>query len=230
MQIIKSRQFHPSIQVRLETCASVRMTCRVSRPGVAAGTSFGKRCVSAVIKLMTDLQTGRIDLSNLEQSAAPDRRSQHTGRRQQSAVRTSRRGFRRSRCRWVSREDNTLPAGLQFLGRPWDERHTHSPRLCVRAGHTSSERACTAALTPEVALTGIGAIGGVFRTADSSANDFYRNSGYVQQSANLPIHQSSNDRILVFAGVAQLVRARGSYPRSPGFKSLHRHHFCASFR
>ena len=26
-------------------------------------------------------------------------------------------------------------------------------------------------------------------------------------------------------GVAQLVRARGSYPRSPGFKSLHRHHF-----
>ncbi len=26
------------------------------------------------------------------------------------------------------------------------------------------------------------------------------------------------------AGVAQLVRARGSYPRSPGFKSLHRHH------
>lgn len=27
-----------------------------------------------------------------------------------------------------------------------------------------------------------------------------------------------------YAGVAQLVRARGSYPRSPGFKSLHRHH------
>ena len=26
------------------------------------------------------------------------------------------------------------------------------------------------------------------------------------------------------AGVAQLVRARGSYPRRPGFKSLHRHH------
>jgi hypothetical protein len=26
-------------------------------------------------------------------------------------------------------------------------------------------------------------------------------------------------------GVAQLVRARGSYPRCPGFKSLHRHHF-----
>ena len=27
------------------------------------------------------------------------------------------------------------------------------------------------------------------------------------------------------AGVAQLVRARGSYPRCPGFKSLHRHHY-----
>src|SRR3990170_3138224 len=27
------------------------------------------------------------------------------------------------------------------------------------------------------------------------------------------------------AGVAQLVRARGSYPRCPGFKSLHRHQF-----
>ncbi len=30
-------------------------------------------------------------------------------------------------------------------------------------------------------------------------------------------------RIDRYAGVAQLVRARGSYPRSPGFKSLHRH-------
>ena len=30
---------------------------------------------------------------------------------------------------------------------------------------------------------------------------------------------------LVRGGVAQLVRARGSYPRRPGFKSLHRHHF-----
>ena len=30
---------------------------------------------------------------------------------------------------------------------------------------------------------------------------------------------------VTFAGVAQLVRARGSYPRCPGFKSLHRHHF-----
>ncbi len=27
-----------------------------------------------------------------------------------------------------------------------------------------------------------------------------------------------------FAGVAQLVRASGSYPLGPGFKSLHRHH------
>ena len=31
-------------------------------------------------------------------------------------------------------------------------------------------------------------------------------------------------KICRFAGVAQLVRARGSYPRCPGFKSLHRHH------
>ena len=35
----------------------------------------------------------------------------------------------------------------------------------------------------------------------------------------------SSDIINVPAGVAQLVRARGSYPRCPGFKSLHRHHF-----
>ena len=42
----------------------------------------------------------------------------------------------------------------------------------------------------------------------------------VYQSANLRISQCSNQ---LFAGVAQLVRARGSYPRSPGFKSLHRH-------
>jgi hypothetical protein len=29
-------------------------------------------------------------------------------------------------------------------------------------------------------------------------------------------------------GVAQLVRACGSYPQGPGFKSLHRHHFTLS--
>jgi tRNA(Ile)-lysidine synthase len=34
----------------------------------------------------------------------------------------------------------------------------------------------------------------------------------------------------VRGGVAQLVRARGSYPRSPGFESLHRHHPSASCR
>ena len=34
----------------------------------------------------------------------------------------------------------------------------------------------------------------------------------------------SQCKIHCFAGVAQLVRARGSYPRCPGFKSLHRHH------
>ena len=32
-----------------------------------------------------------------------------------------------------------------------------------------------------------------------------------------------------FAGVAQLVRASGSYPLGPGFKSLHRHHLSCSF-
>ena len=34
---------------------------------------------------------------------------------------------------------------------------------------------------------------------------------------------STQHRAPGLAGVAQLVRARGSYPRSPGFKSLHRH-------
>ena len=36
----------------------------------------------------------------------------------------------------------------------------------------------------------------------------------------------SHAKIESSGGVAQLVRARGSYPRCPGFKSLHRHHFC----
>ena len=29
----------------------------------------------------------------------------------------------------------------------------------------------------------------------------------------------------ITGGVAQMVRARGSYPRRPGFESLHRYHF-----
>ena len=37
--------------------------------------------------------------------------------------------------------------------------------------------------------------------------------------------RESRGKITAYAGVAQLVRARGSYPRSPGFKSLHRHQY-----
>ena len=43
-----------------------------------------------------------------------------------------------------------------------------------------------------------------------------------------PLYQKNKGRLfgglLVFGGVAQLVRACGSYPQCPEFESLHRHH------
>ena len=41
---------------------------------------------------------------------------------------------------------------------------------------------------------------------------------------SIHIQQESGWMRQAFGGVAQLVRACGSYPQSPGFKSLHRHH------
>ena len=46
----------------------------------------------------------------------------------------------------------------------------------------------------------------------------------LRRASAPPRAERARSTIRDSAGVAQLVRARGSYPRSPGFKSLHRHH------
>ena len=116
-EIIKSRQFHPSIQVRLESGQATE-TSRASRRAAAPrGVSRG----AARRRAEGDGPAGSTRcLPDLEQSAAPDRRSQHAGRRQQPGLRAS-TGFPAITVPMGYTRGGTLPAGLQIFGRPWSE-------------------------------------------------------------------------------------------------------------
>jgi Asp-tRNA(Asn)/Glu-tRNA(Gln) amidotransferase A subunit family amidase len=79
-EIVKSRQFHPSIQVRLESGQAADDV-----PGESAACrsreAFREKLRAGVVKLMDGARPRRPRLSDLEQSAAAHRRSQHAGRR-----------------------------------------------------------------------------------------------------------------------------------------------------
>ena len=89
-EVIKSRRFHPSVQRRLEHGeggsrersghARLQRGSRVPRSG-AGGGSYGDGC--------TDARRAR--LPDLEQPAAPHRRSEHAARRQQPVLFTGHR-------------------------------------------------------------------------------------------------------------------------------------------
>ena len=137
-EIIKSRQFHPSIQVRLETAQASNDV-----PGQSAGCrsrdEFRKTLRTAVIKLMTDRKLDALIYPTWSNPPRPigDLNTPAGDNNQLFAPST---GFPAITVPMGFTRGNTLPAGLQFLGGPWDERRSHSPRLCVRAGHTSPTR------------------------------------------------------------------------------------------
>ena len=84
-EIIKSRRFHPSIQARLES-SQASDDVPGETAGCKAATHSARSCAPRCSTLMDRPAARRAGLSDLEQSAAPDRRPQHAGRRQQPVL------------------------------------------------------------------------------------------------------------------------------------------------
>ncbi len=119
-EIVKSGRFHPT----------VRRAARAGRSGRGewsrVGGVQGGDDVSRAGARRRHEGDGRaedrcVGLSDVEQPAAIDRRSRtHPAATTASSSRRP-RGFRRSRCRWATREAAGLPAGITFFGRAWSE-------------------------------------------------------------------------------------------------------------
>jgi len=118
-EILASRRFHPSIQLRLETSEAAD-----DRPGETAGcrrrAEFRANLRAAVTKTMDD---GRLDAFVYPTWSNPPRligdlNSPHGDNNQLFAPST---GFPAITVPMGYTRSNTLPAGLQLLGRAWSE-------------------------------------------------------------------------------------------------------------
>ena len=119
-EIIKSRQFHPSIQVRLET-AQASNDVPGQSPGCRSRDEFRQTLRTAVIKLMTDRKLDALIYPTWGNPPRPigDLNTPAGDNNQLFAPST---GFPAITVPMGFTRGNTLPAGLQFLGGPWDER------------------------------------------------------------------------------------------------------------
>lgn len=117
--IIKSRRFHPSIQLRLEAGQETDDV-----PGVSAGCrsrdAFRVKLRAAVLKLMTDHQLDALIYPTWGNPPRPigDLNTPAGDNNQFFAPST---GFPAITVPMGYTRASMLPAGLQFYGRPWDE-------------------------------------------------------------------------------------------------------------
>ena len=118
--IIKSRQFHPSIQARLET-AQASNDVPGESPGCRSRDEFRQALRAAVMKLMTDR---KLDALIYPTWSNPPRTigDLNTPAGDNSQLFAPSTGFPAITVPMGFTRGNTLPAGLQFLARPWDER------------------------------------------------------------------------------------------------------------
>ena len=82
--LIRSRRFHPSIEVRL-TAAQAESLPPERNPGCASRDRFREALRTAVLREM-DEAARCARLSHVEQPSSPDRRPEHAGWRQQPAL------------------------------------------------------------------------------------------------------------------------------------------------
>ena len=118
-EIIKSRQFHPSIQLRLESSQAADDVPGVS-PGCISRAEFRSALRAAVTKLMTEEHLDALvypTWSNPPRLIG-DLNTPHGDNNQLFAPNT---GFPAITVPMGFSRDNSLPAGLQFLGVAWSE-------------------------------------------------------------------------------------------------------------
>jgi Asp-tRNA(Asn)/Glu-tRNA(Gln) amidotransferase A subunit family amidase len=119
-EIIKSRRFHPSIQARLESAQAADDV-----PGESAGCrsrdEFRRKLRAGVLELLTDR---RLDALVYPTWSNPPRLigDLNTPAGDNNQLFAPATGFPAITVPMGFTRGNTLPAGLQFFGRPWDER------------------------------------------------------------------------------------------------------------
>ena len=118
-EIVKSRRFHPSIQLRLETSQAAN-DVPGETPGCRSRSEFRARLRSAVLK---EMDHNRLDALVYPTWSNPPRligdlNTPHGDNNQLFAPST---GFPAITVPMGYTRDGRLPAGFQFLGRAWDE-------------------------------------------------------------------------------------------------------------
>jgi amidase len=118
-EIIKSRRFHPSIQARLEA-GQASDDVPGQTPACKGRDEFRDRLRAAVLKLMTDRQ---LDALIYPTWSNPPRLigDLNTPGGDNNQFFSPSTGFPAITVPMSYTHDDTLPAGLQFFGRPWDE-------------------------------------------------------------------------------------------------------------
>ncbi len=143
-EIIKSRQFHPSIQARLESSQASNDV-----PGESAGCQsrdgFREKLRAAVLKLMSDQ---RLDALIYPTWSNPPRLigDLNTPGGDNNQFFSPSTGFPAITVPMGYTRGDTLPAGLQFFGRPWDE--TTLLRLAYSYEQNTHHRRAAAATPP----------------------------------------------------------------------------------
>lgn len=117
--IVKSREFHPSVQLRLETSQAADDVPGVS-PGCVSRAQFRVALRTALLKLLDDQ---RLDAVVYPTWSNPPRligdlNTPHGDNNQLFSPST---GFPAMTVPMGYARNNQLPAGLQFLGRAWSE-------------------------------------------------------------------------------------------------------------
>ena len=118
-EIVKSRRFHPSIQARLES-SEASSDVPGESPGCRSRDEFREKLRAAVLKLMT---AGRLDALVYPTWSNPPRLigDLNTPGGDNNQLFAPSTGFPAITVPMGYTRGDTLPAGLQFFGRPWDE-------------------------------------------------------------------------------------------------------------
>ena len=118
-EIIDSRRFHPSIETRLEA-ARKATDVPGETPGCKARDDFRAQLRAAVLKLMSDRE---LDALIYPTWSNPPRLigDLNTPAGDNNQLFAPSTGFPAITVPMGYTRDDTLPAGLQFFGRPWDE-------------------------------------------------------------------------------------------------------------
>ena len=144
--IIQSRQFHPTIQRRLEQSQEGTEN-GPETPACKAESQYRGQVRAAVLQSDDRRDAGRVHLSDVEQPAAAHRRPEHPARRQQPVLLTDDR-LSIDQCRDGLHEEQHAARWHHVLRPPLGRAPADLVRLRLRAGHgTPASASARSALT-----------------------------------------------------------------------------------